>query len=285
MQIQDKGGDNIKNNTKKLKMLSLFSGIGAFESGFERLGIDFDLIGFSEIDEYAITSYSAIHKVDKKFNLGDISKIENLKKYKNKVDLVVGGSPCQDFSIAGKQQGSLFKCLDCDEEWNPLKIHYSKRGRCPKCKSTNLDKTRSSLLIEYLRVVREVKPKYFIYENVKNIIGKKFKEAFNIFNDELQEYECNTYYQILNAKDYGIPQNRERIFVVGIRKDIDKGNFEFAKPFDNGLRLKDFLEDEVDEKYYISNKRVDKLLEELKEKALLNGERFCADSTINDPQK
>lgn len=146
----------------------------------------------------------------------------------------------------------MYECLDCDYEFNPLTIRYTGRDTCPKCSSVNLDKTRSSLLIEYLRSVREIKPKYFIYENVKSIIGKKFKDAFNMFNTELQEYGYNTYHQVLNAKDYGIPQNRERIFVIGIRKDIDDGTFEFPKGFDNGLRLKDFLEYEVEEKYYIN---------------------------------
>ncbi len=185
---------------------------------------------------------------------------------------------CQDFSIAGKQQGSIFKCLDCESEFNPLIVHHKKRDYCQKCNSTNLEKTRSSLLIEYLRTIREVRPKYFVYENVKNIVGKKFKKAFDMFNDELQEYGYNTYYQVLNAKDYGIPQNRERIFVIGIRGDIDKSGFEFPKPFDNGLRLKDLLQDEVEEKYYINNDGVDKLLTELKGKLPHQETSYCIDA-------
>jgi len=302
-------------NIEKLKVLSLFSGIGAFEGGLERLGIDFELVGISEIDVHALVAYAAIHcnllnyehlfdleddidnkreyikplgliksnkpiNVDKlkarelnsiyyacklTSNLGDISEVESLLDYKDKADLIVGGSPCQDFSIAGKQQGSIFKCLDCESEFNPLVIHHTKRDFCPKCNSINLEKTRSSLLIEYLRTIREVRPKYFIYENVKNIVGKKFKKAFDMFNDELQEYGYNTYYQILNAKDYGIPQNRERVFVIGIREDADNGDFKFPEPFDSGLRLKDLLQDEVEEKYYINNERVDELLSRLKD--------------------
>ncbi len=232
------------------------------------------MVGFSEIDKYAITSYCAVHNIDESKNLGDISKVEDLYKLKDNVDLIVGGSPCQDFSIAGKQQGSIFECLDCGNEFNPLTIHYTKRNICPKCNSENLEKTRSSLLIEYLRSIREVRPKYFIYENVKNIIGKKFKPAFDLFEEELREYSYNTYYKVLNAKDYGIPQNRERVFVIGVRKDMDKMGFEFKEPFDSGIRLKDMLEDEVDEKYYINNDRVDKLLAELKEKDLLEKVRL-----------
>lgn len=270
---------------KKLGLLSLFSGVGAFESALERLGVNFELIGFSEIDKYAIESYCAIHNIDKTLNLGDISKVEDLHKFKDKVDLIVGGSPCQDFSIAGNQQGCVFGCLDCGSEFNPLTIHYSKRDSCPRCNSRNLGKTRSSLLIEYLRTIMSIKPKYFIYENVKNIIGTKFKDAFDLFNTELQEYGYNTCYQVLNAKDYGIPQNRERVFVVGIREDVDRGKFEFSKPFDSGLRLKDLLEDVVDEKYYIENEKAKKLLDELKNKDLLNGEKFVVDCTINDPKE
>lgn len=180
---------------------------------------------------------------------------------------------CQDFSVAGKQQGSEYTCLDCEATFNPLMVSYLLRDKCQECNSLNLDKTRSSLLIEYLRVIRKVKPKYFIYENVKNIIGKRFKEGFDFFNEELKNYGYNTYYDVLNAKDYGIPQNRERIFVIGIREDIDNGSFEFPKPLDSNLRLKHLLEDSVHEKYYIKKERCEKLLEKLKEKEVSNSVR------------
>lgn len=177
---------------------------------------------------------------------------------------------CQDFSLAGKQKGSVWTCNDCtgDDgkpfEYNPLTVHWSKRNYCPNCGSKNIEKTRSSLLVEYLRVVRANKPNFGIYENVKNIVGKQFKDTtFKLFTDELEEYGYNVYWKVLNAKHFGIPQNRERVYLIFVRKDLDNGKFKFPEPFDNGLRLKDMLEDEVDEKFYISDDKVKRLVTNL----------------------
>ena len=168
---------------------------------------------------------------------------------------------CQDFSVAGKQKGSVWSCKDCGHEYNPLTVHWSKRHKCPQCNSSNIEKTRSSLLVEYLRVIRANKPNFGIYENVKNIVGKQFRDTtFKLFEDELHEYGYNTYWKVLNAKNYGIPQNRERVYLIFIRKDLDNGQFKFPEPFDNGIRLKDILEDEVDEKFYLSDDKVQKFL-------------------------
>lgn len=168
---------------------------------------------------------------------------------------------CQDFSVAGKQKGSVWTCKDCGHEYNPLTVHWSHRDRCPQCNSSNIEKTRSSLLVEYLRVIRANKPNFGIYENVKNIVGKQFRDTtFKLFEDELHEYGYNTYWKVLNAKNYGIPQNRERVYLIFIRKDFDNGQFKFPEPFDNGIRLKDILEDEVDEKFYLSDDKVQKFL-------------------------
>lgn len=174
---------------------------------------------------------------------------------------------CQDFSVAGKQKGSVWTCKDCGHEYNPLTVHWSKRDYCPNCKSENIEKTRSSLLVEYLRVVRANKPNFGIYENVKNIVGKQFKDTtFKLFTDELEEYGYNVYWKVLNAKNYGIPQNRERVYLLFIKKDLDNGKFKFPEPFDNGLRLKDLLEDKVDEKFYISDEKVNRFITNLNDK-------------------
>ena len=221
----------------------------------------YELTNFCEFDKYAATSYCAIHGVDESLNLGDITKVDETKI--KPFTMICGGSPCQDFSVAGNQAGSKWKCKDCEHEYNPLTVHYSERHKCPNCGSENLDKTRSSLLVEWLRVIRANKPKWGIYENVKNIVGKRFKETFQMFIDELHEYGYNTYYQVLNAKDYGIPQNRERVYLIIILKELDNGKFKFPEGFDNGLRLKDMLEDEVDEKYYINTQKAQELINDL----------------------
>lgn len=234
------------------------------ESNNKRFSLrkDWKLVNFCEFDKYATKSYCAIHSVDESLNLGDITKVDETKL--EDFNMICGGSPCQDFSVAGKQKGSVWTCNGCGHEYNPLTVHWSQRDKCPNCGSNNIEKTRSSLLVEYLRVIRANKPNFGMYENVKNIVGKQFRDTtFKLFEDELHEYGYNTYWKVLNAKDFGIPQNRERVYLIFIKKDLDNGKFVFPEGFDNGIRLKDVLEDEVDEKYYISDDKVQRFLTNL----------------------
>lgn len=245
------------------------------ESNNKRFSLrkNWKLINFCEFDKYATKSYCAIHDVDEGLNLGDITKVDETKL--EDFNMICGGSPCQDFSVAGKQKGSVWTCKDCEHEYNPLTVHWSQRNKCPHCNSENIEKTRSSLLVEYLRVIRANKPNFGMYENVKNIVGKQFRDTtFKLFEEELHEYGYNTYWKVLNAKDYGVPQNRERVYLIFIKKDLDNGKFVFPEGFDNGIRLKDVLEDEVDEKYYISDDKVQRFLENLK------SENIREDSTL-----
>ena len=206
-----------------MKLLSLFSGIGAFEKALDNLGIPYELVGFSEIDKYAVKSYCAVHGVDESMNLGDITKVDETALPKD-IDMVTYGFPCQDISLSGKMRGL-----------------FNEDG----------SQTRSGLFFEALRIIEATKPKVAIAENVKNLTSKRFKEQFEIVLNSLEEVGYNNYWKVLNAKDFGIPQNRERVFIVSIRKDIDTGNFEFPTPFPLELRIKDMLDDEVDEKFYL----------------------------------
>lgn len=228
-----------------LKVLSLFSGIGAFEKALQNLNVEIDLVGFCEIDKYAAKSYTAIHNVSETMNLGDITKVDENALPKD-IDLITYGFPCQDISIAGKQKGLI------DEDGT---------------------QTRSGLFFEAMRIIEATKPKIAIAENVKNLVGKKLNAQFQVVLASLESAGYNNYWKVLNAKDYGVPQNRERVFIVSIRKDIDTGLFEFPKPFPLEKRLKDFLEDEVDEKYYLSEKMVT-YLERLKHECAANGNGF-----------
>jgi len=221
----------------KLKVRTLFSGIGAPEKALKDAGIDYELVDFCEFDKYAIKSYCAVHDESENKNLGDISKVDETKlPY---ADLMVWGFPCQSISIAGKRAGIV-------------------EG-----------KTSSGLYYEGLRILRATMPKYSIIENVKNLTGKKFKTEFEQILKDISELGYNNYWKVLNSKDFGIPQSRERVFIISIREDVDVCKFEFPEPFDNNIRLKDLLEQEVDEKYYISEENTEKLLSQLEDKDIV----------------
>jgi DNA-cytosine methyltransferase len=230
----------------KLKVLELFGGIGACTAALKRLGIDFEVADYVEIDKYAVASYNAINKTN--FEPQDITKWDK----DIEVDLIMSGSPCQDFSLAGLGKGG--------------------------------DKgsgTRSSLMYENIRIIEKLKPKYVIWENVKNLLSKKHIHNFNAYLEAMEQLGYNNFYQVLNAKDYGIPQNRERVFTISIRKDINK-LFTFPPKQELKLKLKDLLEDEVDEKYYLSGERVVELIYKIQNQ--IKELPSCCDSTINDPQ-
>lgn len=223
-----------------IKVFEAFAGVGTQAMALKRIGIDYKVIGISEIDKFALKSYEEIHgKVN---NFGDISKINpnNLPDF----DLFTYSFPCQDISMAGKQAG-----FDKDSG------------------------TRSSLLWECERIIRNKKPKYLLMENVKALTFKKNIVGFNNWLKILEDIGYKNHWKVLNAKDYGVPQNRERVFCVSIL-----GNKEYKFPEKQTLktRLKDVLEEEVDEKYYLSNDRVKQLVkiikdDDIKEKSVYDG--------------
>ena len=208
-----------------LTVNELFSGIGAQRTALERVGIPHKIVGVSEIDKFAIKSYTAIHGETK--NYGDITQVKRL----DYADLWTYSFPCTDISVAGQQKGLV-------------------RGE-----------TRSGLLYEVQRLLEvaageNTLPKYLLLENVKNLVGKKFRSQFDEWISWLDKLGYNSYWKVLDSKDFGIPQHRERVFAVSIRKDVDDGCFRFPAGFESSVRLIDLLEPEVDEKFYLSNETV-----------------------------
>jgi len=224
---------------KKIKVIELFAGVGSQAMALRNIGIDYEVIGISEIDKFAIKSYEAIH--GEVHNFGDISKIEKLPY----CDLLTYSFPCQDLSIAGHQKG------------------------------INKD-TRSGLLLEVERLLLEAKetgtlPKYLLLENVKNLVGKKFIKDFEHWLNFLNSLGYYSNWEVLNAKDYGIPQNRERVFVVS---SLENMHYKFPKPVELKSKMKDLLEEKVDDKYYLSEKYL-KCFSDMKNRnGFTRGERF-----------
>lgn len=206
-----------------VRVLELFAGIGACSKALTRLGIEHEIVDAVEIDKYAIRSFNAIHGTN--FEPQDITQWDK----DIKVDLIMHGSPCQDFSVAGLNKGG--------------------------------DKgsgTRSSLMYETLRIVEKLKPKYVIWENVKNLLSKKHRHNFDAYIEAMDKLGYHSQYQVLNAKDFGVPQNRERVFTVSIRNDLNV-DFKFPETQELTIRLKDVLESQVDERYYLSDEQTKRL--------------------------
>lgn len=217
-----------------LNILSLFSGVGAYEKALENLNIPYNLINYSEINRYASKAYSLIHHVSENKNLGDIRNIDETQLPSN-IDIITYSFPCQDISIAGKKEG-----------------FFKEDGT----------KTRSGLFFDALRIINATKPKIAVTENVKNLTSKKMKPVFDLVLNGLDMAGYNNYYQIINANDYGIPQNRKRIFIVSIRKDIDNKSFTFPSPIPLTKCMNDFLDDDdkVPEVFYLSEEKTQKVI-------------------------
>ena len=244
-----------------IKVLSLFSGIGAFERACCRIGLDWELVNYCEIDRWASLSYSMVNQCSESLNLRDVRTVTAETVRDRRVDLITYGFPCQDISIAGKQQGFV---------------------------NDSGESTRSGLFFEALRIIKELRPRYAIAENVKALTSTKFKNEFATVLSSLEEAGYKNYWRVLNAKDYGIPQNRERVFIVSIRRDVDEGDFQFPDKEPLMLRLRDMLEpaESVDEKYYLSTERegVRRLIAELESRYRINSSTaVCVASRGRNP--
>lgn len=200
------------------RLFEAFSGIGCQRMALNRLGVPYTSVGISEIDKYAIASYNAIHGETK--NYGDITKMKEIPP----CDIFTWSFPCTDLSKAGKRKGLQ-------------------------------NGTRSGLVYEVLRLLKDSshRPQVLIMENVPDLVQEKFYREFHEIMNEIESYGYQNYVQRLNGKDYGVAQNRDRVFMVSI---LGEYSYSFPSPFPLEKRLRDYLEDEVDEKYYLSEKAI-----------------------------
>lgn len=213
----------------EIRVFTAFSGYDSQCMALDRLhqhnpDFTYELVGWAEIDKYAIQAHNAVYPQWAERNYGDISKIDWAQV--PDFDLFTYSSPCQDFSQAGKQAGG-----------------------------TEGSGTRSSLLWECRRAILAKRPKYLLMENVAALVSQKFIRLFNAWQLELESYGYRNFAKVLNAKDYGVPQNRERIFMVSVLDETAR--YEFPDPMPLTIRLKDVLEKEVEERYYLSEQQIE----------------------------
>ena len=225
-----------------LKVIELFAGVGAQRQGLKEAGIVHEVVAISEIDKYALKVYEKLHGVI--HNLGDIKAIARLPK----TDLWTYSFPCTDISLSGKMAG--FE------------------------KGSN---THSSLLWEVQRLLEVAKetdelPKYLLLENVKNLVSKRFKSYFNEWIMYLESLGYKNFYKVLNSRDFNVPQNRERVFMISIRDS--NANYSFPDKIPSTRKLKDLLEDEVSEKYYLSEKMIRCLTDTTNRNGLIRAKQF-----------
>lgn len=242
---------------KPIRLIELFAGVGSQAMALRDLGADFEHYRVVEFDKFAITSYNAIHGTD--FPAMDITQtfgsdlaITDTDKY---CYILTYSFPCQDLSIAGKMQGM-----------------------------TKGSDTRSGLLWEAERLLKEVKelPQILLMENVPQVISDANISDFHKWQKFLEDKGYTNYVEILNAKDFGVAQNRERCFMVSL---LGQWNYKFPQPIPLTKTMADYLEDEVDEKYYINSEKAQKLIQQLMESGQLGGEKTRVDGTINEPKQ
>jgi len=221
MQQEDWRKKKFSNSKATINVATLFSGIGSIEHSLKRLKLKHKIVFAGDIDKNCKASYFANYDITEDDWHDDVTQF-NATKYKNKVDLLVGGSPCQAFSMVGNRLG--------------------------------LEDTRGTLFYDFARVVNECKPKVFIYENVKGLLNHDEGRTWQVVQDVFKELGYKIFTQTLNSKDYGIPQHRERIFVVAFKNK--KETFEFPKKVELQHSMQDFMEDFTDTKYYLKDKGV-----------------------------
>lgn len=205
---------------RTVRLGTLFSGIGAIEHAFQRLGLNFEVAFAGDIDAKCKQSYFANYEIDETDWFTDVREFD-ATPYKGKVDIIVGGAPCQAFSMVGRRLG--------------------------------FEDARGTLFYEFARVIKETLPKVFIFENVKGLLNHDDGRTWQVIHDIFEELGYDVHFRVMNSKDYGIPQHRERLFCVGFKK---KTSFRFPAPIELEYIMYDFLEDYIDTKYFLREKGV-----------------------------
>lgn len=213
-----------------MNFIDICSGIGGFRSALEMNG--HNCLAFAEIDKYAKQSYRAIYDTEGEDELDDITAItdEHFRLYRGQCEIITGGFPCQAFSIAGNRRG--------------------------------FDDTRGTIFFHIARAIKEIQPSYVLLENVKGLFSHDKGRTFGTIIQALDELGYVTEWGLFNSKYWGVPQNRERVYILVTRKDKFKGPVLFdllKQQTEVTTRLIDVLEDEVGEKYYLSDEKVEKL--------------------------
>ena len=206
---------------RTIRLGTSFSGIGAIEHSFHRLGLNYQIQFAGDIDENCRKAYFANYPITEQKWHSDVHDFD-ATKYEGEIDLLVGGAPCQAFSLRGKHGG--------------------------------FDDTRGTLFREFARIVKECKPKVFIFENVKGMLSHDKGRTWQVIKETFENYcDYDIYYQVLNGKDYGIPQSRERLYCIGFKEETD---FKYPCPIKLEKTVYDFLQNEFDTKYLLKQKGV-----------------------------
>lgn len=205
---------------RTIRIGTVFSGIGAIEHAFQRLKLKHKIVFASDIDDKCKKSYFSNYDINEEDWYSDIREFD-ATKYANKVDFVVGGAPCQSFSMVGKRLG--------------------------------FEDARGTLFYEFARIIKETNPKLFLFENVKGLLSHDKGRTWNVIHNIFEELGYSVSFRVMNSKDYGIPQHRERIFCIGFKTETD---FKFPRPIDLEYIMYDFLEDYIDTKYFLREKGI-----------------------------
>lgn len=253
----------------KLRVFEAFAGIGSQSMALRNIGVNYEIVGTMDVDKYAILAYDAIHNDNEKVEYKTKEEIlEEINKKHIAYNFSTGKSEIP------KKEEDLRKLYEAhvrnknfgdirlvDENILPDFDFFTYSFPCKNISNAGIfsgggfkegSGTQSSLVWECRRIIKYKKPKFLMMENVKNLIGKKNKTFFELWCTTLEKIGYKNYWKVLNAKNFGLPQNRERVIMISIREDLNIKNFKIPETNNKKKKIKDILENEVDKKFYIN---------------------------------